>query len=62
MKKVNDFFEKYEIPLWQLIAAIWFLVEYFCNKSVESLLWDGVFWAAFAIMDFIRIKLQKKQK
>ncbi len=28
MEKFNEFCEKYEAPLWQVAAAIWFFVEY----------------------------------
>ena len=60
MKKINNFCEKYEIPLWQLAATIWFFVEFFCNQKVESLLGDGFFWMFLAILEFIRIKIKKK--
>lgn len=61
MKKFNNFCEKYESPLWQLIASIWFFIEYFRNKEINSLLNAGIFFAVFAIFDIIRIKLSKKQ-
>ena len=60
MKKFNDFCEKYETSLWLLCASIWFFVEYFCNQGVNSLLWDGIFWIAFAVEEFIRKAMKKK--
>lgn len=60
MKKFNDFCEKYEPALWQLVASLWFFIEYFCHRDVDSLFGAGVFWAAWGIIDIIRIKMKKK--
>ena len=62
MKKFNEFCEEYEASLWQLCAAIWFFVEYFCNRDVETLFGAGVFWTVLAIFDFIQKKLRKNKK
>ena len=62
MDKFNSFCEKYETVLWQAVAALWFYVEFFCNKGVESLFGDGVFWTVFAIVEAIAITVKSKKK
>ncbi len=59
MEKFGKFCEKYEVVLWQLCVAFWFFIEFACNQKVSSLLWDGVFWIAFAVVEFIRLKNKK---
>ena len=61
MKKSDDFFAKYEMVLWQIIAAVWFFIEYFCHKEIYSLLRAGVFWVVIAIFEIVRINRKKKQ-
>ena len=60
MEKFNNFCEKYEVFLWQLVAALWFFVEYFCNREVYSLLGAGIFWVVIAIFTAIAKKTRKK--
>ena len=62
MSKLNKFCEKYEVPIWQAIVSLWFFVEYLCNKEVASLFGDGVFWAVFAVFEFIRVKMKSKNE
>ncbi len=62
MDKFNEFCEKYEIVLWQLCAAIWFFVEFACNQKNSSILWDGIIWVAFAIVEYIRIRNKNNKK
>ena len=62
MEKFNKIVEKYEIPLWQAVVSVWFFIEYFCHKEVDSLFGDGVFWAVFALLEVIKIKMKSKKK
>ena len=44
MEKFNNFVEKYEVPLWQILAALSFFVEFILNKKVPALFGEGVFF------------------
>ena len=57
---MNNFFEKYNTALWMLVAAIWFFTGLFFQEDIQTFaISGGCFWTAFAIFEFIRIKLQK---
>ena len=60
MKKFNEFCEKYEASIWQLIAAISFFLYYFLGAEKDELFAAGVFWLILAIIDFMQKKLRKK--
>ncbi len=62
MKKFNEFCEKYEASLWQLIAAIWFFIYYFLGIEKDALFGAGVFWLFLAVIDFVQKKLRNKKQ
>lgn len=61
MKKFNDFFEKYETPLWLTIVSIGLFVIYFKNPNKDAILSEAIFWIFFAIFSFIQKILKNKK-
>ena len=63
MKKVNEFIEKYISAVWCLVAALWFFVDYFTiDPKSTTILYSGIFWVAFSVIEFFRVKSKNKNK
>lgn len=54
MKKFNEFCEKYEASIWQLVASICFFLYWLLGTEKDALFGAGVFWLALAIFGFIQ--------
>ena len=62
MKKFNEFCEKYEASIWQLITAFWFFLYWILGTEKDALFGASIFWLVLAIVDFIQKSMKNKKK
>lgn len=59
---MNDFYKRYGVACWMLVAAFWFYVGFFTSPMPIDFLWiSGLVWTVMALIECIRVYVVEKK-